>query len=67
MTKAIFGGTGVGLLGRFGVGDLGADLGLMPSSSVDNSCITGVAVEGEGTGGCYLVSVPHWFLVSDRV
>ena len=65
--RAIFGGTGVGLLGRSGVGDLGVVSGLMPSSSVDNSCITRVAVEGKGTGGCCLVSVPCWFLVCDRV
>ena len=36
MTRAIFGGTGVGLLGRSRVGDLGAGSGLMPLSSVDN-------------------------------
>ena len=67
MTRAIFGGTGVGLLGRSGVGDLGAGLGLMPSSSVDNSCITGIAVEDKGTGGCYLVSLPYWFLACNLV
>ena len=67
MTKAIFGGTHVGLLGRSGVGDLGAGLGLMPSSSVDNFYITGVAVEGEGTGGCCLVSISRWILACDRV
>ena len=63
----MFGGAGVGLLGRSGVGDCGVVSGLMSSSSVDNSCTTGVEVEGTGTGGCYLVSVPHWFLVCDRV
>ena len=67
MTRAIFGGTGVGLLGRSRVCDLGADSVLMPLSSVDNSCITRVAVEGEGTGGCCLVSFPRWFLACDQV
>ena len=65
--RAISGGIGVGLLGRSGVGDLGVVLGLMPSSLIDNSCITGVVVEGKGTGGCCLVSVPCWFLACDRV
>ena len=67
MTSAIFGGIGVGLLGRSGVGDLGVVSGLMPSSSIDNSCITGVAVEGKGTGCCCLVLVPRWFLACNRV
>ena len=65
--KAIFGGTGVGLLSRSEVGDLGADSMLMPSSSVDNSYKSGVAVEGKGIGGCFLVSFPRWFLAYDRV
>ena len=59
MTRAIFGGVGVGLLGRSGVGDLGVVSGLMPSSSVDNSYTAGVEVEGKGIGGCCLVSVPR--------
>ena len=65
MTRAIFGGTRVGLLDRSEVGDLGAISGLMPSTSVDNSCIIGVAIEGKGTRGCCLVSVPRWFLACD--
>ena len=63
----MFGGAGVGLLGHSEVGDLGVVSGLMPSSSVDNSYTTGVEVKGKGTGGCYLVSMPHWFLACDRV
>ena len=50
MTRAIFGGVGVGLLDRFEVGDLGVISGMMPSSSINNSCTTGVEVEGKGTG-----------------
>ena len=65
--RAIFGGAGVGLLHRSGVGDLGIVSRLMPLSSVDNSYITGVAVEDKGTGGCCLVSVPRWFLACNRV
>ena len=67
MTRAIFGGAGVGLLGRSGVGDLGVISGLMPSSLVDNSCTIGVGVEDKGTGGSSLVLVPRWFLACDRV
>ena len=67
MTRAIFGGAGVGLLGRLGVGDLGVVSGLMPLSSVDNSYTTRVGVEGKSTGGCCLVSVPRWFLACNRV
>ena len=67
MTTAMFGGAGVGLLGRSKVGDLGVVLGLMPSSSVDISRTTGVEVEGKGTGGCCLVSVPRWFLAYNQV
>ena len=63
----MFGGAGVGLLGCSKVGDLGAVSGLMPSSSVDNSCTTRVEVEGKGTEGCCLVSVPRWFLACNRV
>ena len=67
MTRAMFGGAGVGLLGRSGVGDLGVISRLMPSSLVDNSCTSGVEVEGKGIRGCCLVSVPRWFLACDRV
>ena len=58
MTRAMFGGVGVGLLGRSGVGDLRVVSWLMASSLVDNSCTAGVEVEGIGTGGCCLVSFP---------
>ena len=67
MTRAMFGGPGVGCLGCSGVGDLGVVSGLMPSSSVDNSCTTGVEVEDKGTGGCCLVLVLRWFLACDQV
>ena len=59
MTRAIFGDASVGLLGCSGVGDLRVVLGLMPSSSVDNSFTTGAGVEDKNTGGCCLVSVPR--------
>ena len=67
MTRAIFDGVGVGLCSRSGVGDLGVISGLMPSSLVDNSGTTRVEVEGKGTGGCCLVSIPRWFFACDRV
>ena len=67
MTRAIFGGAGVGLFGRSRVGDLGVISGLMPSSLVDNSCTTGVGIEDKGTRDCCLVSVPRWFLPCDWV
>ena len=60
MTRAMFVGAGVGLLGRSGVGDCGVVSWLL-SSSVDNSWITGGEVEGTFTEGCF-VSVPRWFL-----
>ena len=37
MTRAMFVGAGIGLLGRFGVGDCEVVLWLVSSSSVDNS------------------------------
>ena len=58
MTRAMFVGTGVGVLGRSGVGDGGVVLWLLSSSSVDNSWTTGVEVEGTRTGRC-LVFVPN--------
>ena len=67
MTRAMFGGAGVGLLSHSGVGDRGVVSGLMSLSSIDNSCTTGVEVEGTSTGGCCLVSIPRWFLACDRV
>ena len=66
MTRAMFVGAGVGLLGDFGVGDRGVVLWLLSSSSVDNSWTTGGEVEGTLTRGC-LVSVPRWFLACNRV
>ena len=63
----MFGSAGVGLLGRSRVGDRGVGWGLMSSSLVDNSYTTRVEVEGTGTRGCYLVSVPCWFLACNRV
>ena len=59
MTRAMFGGAGVGLLGRSRVRDLGVVWGLMSSSSIDNSSTTGNEVEGTCTGGGCLVSVPR--------
>ena len=61
MTRAMFVGAGVGLLGGSGVGDGGVALWLLSSSSVDNSWTTGVEVDGTRTGR-RLVSVPCWFL-----
>ena len=61
MTRVMFVGASVGLLGRSGVGDRGVVSWLVSSSSVDNSWTTGVEVEGTGTRGC-LISVPRWFL-----
>ena len=58
MTRAMFVGAGVGLLGHSGVGDRGVVSWLLSSSSVDNSWTTGGKVEGTLTGGC-LVSVPR--------
>ena len=66
MTRAMFVGAGVGLLGRSGVGDRGVVSWLLSSSLVDNSCTTGGEVEGTFIGGC-LVSVPSWFLACNRV
>ena len=40
MTRAMFVGAGVGLLGRSGVGDDGVVSWLLSSSSVDNSWTT---------------------------
>ena len=42
MTRAMFVGAGVGLLGRSRVGDGGVASWLLSSSSVDNSWTTGV-------------------------
>ena len=64
--RAMFGSAGVGLLGRSGVGDGGVGSWLLSSSSVDNSCTTGVEVDGARTGRC-LVFVPYWFLAWRRV
>ena len=50
MTRAMFGGASVGLLGRSEVGDRGVVSGLMSSSLVDNSYTTGVEVEDTGIG-----------------
>ena len=66
MTRAMFVGAGVGLLGRSGVGDGGVASWLLSSSSVDNSWTTGVEVDGTRTGRC-LVSVPCWFLAYSLV
>ena len=66
MTRAMFVGAGVGLLGGSKVGDGGVVSWLLSSSSVDNSWTTGVEVEGTCTGGC-LVSVPYWFLACNLV
>ena len=66
MTRAMFVGVGVGLLGHFGVGDRGVVSWLVSSSLVDNSWTIGVEVEGTGTEGC-LVSVLRWFLAYNRV
>ena len=66
MTRAMFVGAGVGLLGRSGVGDGGVVSWLLSSSSVGNSWTTGVEVERTHTGGC-LVSVPCWFLACNLV
>ena len=67
MTRAMFGGAGVGLLDCSGVGDRGVISWLMSSSSVDNSCTTGVEVEDTCTGGCCLVSFPYWFFACNRI
>ena len=64
--RAMFVSTGVGLLGRSGVGDGGVGYWLLPSSAVDNSWTTRVEVGGSRTGHC-LVSVPCWFLAWRRV
>ena len=61
MTRAMFVGAGVGLLGCSGVGDGGVASWLLSSSSVDNSWTTGVEVDGTCTGRC-LVFIPCWFL-----
>ena len=45
MTRAMFVGAGVGLLGRSGVGDGGVASWLLSLSSVDNSWTTGVEVD----------------------
>ena len=66
MTRAMFVGAGVGLLGRSGVGDGGVVSWLLSLSSVDNSWTTGVEVEGTRTRRC-LVSVPCWFLVYNLI
>ena len=66
MTRAMFVGVGVGLLGRSGVGDRGVVSWLLSSSSVDNSWTTGVEVEGTHTGGCW-VSGPRWFLACNCI
>ena len=46
MTRAMFVGGGVGLLGRSGVGDRGVVSWLLSLSSVNNSWTIGVEVEG---------------------
>ena len=66
MTRAMFVGAGVGLLGRSGVGDGGVASWLLSSSLVDNSWTIGVEVDGTRTG-CCLVSVPYWFLACSLV
>ena len=66
MTRAMFVGAGVGLLGRSKVGDRGVVSWLVSSSSVDNSWTTGVEVEGTRTGRC-LVSGPRWFLACNCI
>ena len=66
MTRAMFVGVGVGLLGRSGVGDRGVISWLLSLSLVDNSWTIGGEVEGTLTEGC-LVFVPRWFLVCNRV
>ena len=66
MTRAMFVGVGVGLLGRSGVGDGGVVSWLLSSSSIDNSWTTAVEVEGTRTGHC-LVSVPYWFLACNLI
>ena len=66
MTRAMFVGAGVGLLGHSGVGDGGVASWFLSLSSIANSWTTGVEVEGTRTGGC-LVSVPCWFLACNLV
>ena len=61
MTRAIFVGAGVGLLGCSEVGDGGVASWLLSSSSVDNSWTIGVEVDGTRTGRC-LVSIGSWFV-----
>ena len=57
MTRAMFVGVGVGLLGHSRVGDGGVASRLLSSSLVDNSWTTGVEVDGTRTGRL-LVSSP---------
>ena len=59
-------GARIGLLGCSVVGDGGVGSWVLSSSSVDNSWITGVEVEGTCTGR-RLVSVPCSFLAGRRV
>ena len=63
---AMFVGAAVGLLGCSVVGDGGVSSWVLSSSSVDNSWITGVEVEGTCTGR-RLVSIPCSFLAGRRV
>ena len=66
MTRSMFVGAGVGLLGRSGVGDGGVVSWLLSLSSVDNSWTTRVEVEWTCTG-CCLVSVSCWFFACNLV